>query len=123
MNYTLLIYESPASFALRTDPEKSADYWASWTPYAQALKDAGVFVGGSGLEPSDVATTVNLRSGGRRVQDGPYAATKEQLGGFFVIDVPHLDAAIEWSARCPIRPGDAIEVRPNLPSTIHGAQA
>jgi len=114
MNYTILIYETPASFALRSDPQKSEAYWARWPRYKQALVDAGVFVGGAGLQLPQTATTLRLHDGQRVVQDGPYAETKEQLAGYFLIDVPHLDAALDWAARCPVEPEDVVEVRPNL---------
>jgi hypothetical protein len=116
MNCTILIYESPADFAVRTDPdlEKRQAYWAAWPPYSKALKDAGVFVSGAGLQPPETATTLKFRDGQRLVQDGPYADTKEQLGGFFIIDVPNLDTALEWAARCPQMPGRVVEIRPNL---------
>jgi hypothetical protein len=58
-----------------------------------------------------------LKNGQREVHDGPFAETKEQLAGFFIIDVPHLDVALDWAARCPVMPGDAIEVRPCLART------
>lgn len=114
MNYTFLIYEDAAGFALRTDRDekKRTAYWSAWPPYAQALRDAGVFVDGAGLEPPQTAVT--LRDGAREVQDGPFADTKEQLGGYFIIDVPDLDAALEWAARIPAAPGSVIEVRPNV---------
>jgi hypothetical protein len=115
MNYTLLIYESKADFAIRNDPEKQQAYWAGWPHYVKALTDAGVFVSGASLQPPDSATTLQLRDGQRLVQDGPIADTKEQLGGFFVIDVPDLDTALDWAARCPVSPGRIVEVRPNMP--------
>jgi len=115
MNYTILIYESPADFAVRNDPEKQKAYWAAWPPYSKALKDAGVYVSGAGLQPPETATTLKFRDDQRIVQDGPYADTKEQLGGFIMINVPDLDAALDWAARCPRMPGRVIEVRPNLP--------
>ena len=116
MNYTVLIYETPEDFAVRNDPdpEKRDAYWAVWPAYTKALKDAGIFVGGAGLEPPETATTLKFREGKRLVQDGPYAETKEQLGGFYMIDVPDLDTALEWAARCPRAPGRVYEVRPNL---------
>jgi hypothetical protein len=115
MNYIIMIYEPASSFALRTDPEKSADYWARWPRYKQALVDAGVFVGGAGLELPATATVLKRGADGKRlIQDGPYADTKEQLGGFFIINVASLDAALEWAARCPLEPHDLIEVRPTL---------
>jgi hypothetical protein len=114
MNYTILIYEDSQAFALRTDPEKGPAYWAAWPAYTKALQDAGVLVGGAGLELPDTATTIRLRDDKRQVQDGPFADTKEQLGGFYIIDVPSLDAALEWGARVPAAAGSVIEVRPNL---------
>ena len=110
----MLIYENAAGFALRTDPHKSQAYWAAWPAYARALEEAGVMVGGAGLQLPETATTVQLRDGKRHVQDGPFADTKEQLGGYFVIDVPDLDTALDWAARVPAAPGSVIEVRPNL---------
>ena len=116
MKYTLLIYENAQSFALRTDSDakKREAYWAAWPAYAKALQDAGVMAGGAGLEPPQIATTFRLSDGQRVVQDGPYADTKEQLGGFFMIDVPDLDTALKWAARIPAATGSVIEVRPNL---------
>lgn len=116
MNYTILIYETAADFAVRNDPDpkKRAAYWAGWPPYSKALREAGVFVGGAGLQPPETATRLSLRDGKRHVQDGPYADTKEQLGGFYIINAPDLDAALDWAARVPQSPGRVIEVRPNL---------
>ncbi len=115
MNYALLFYLSPDEFAARTDPKKREAFWGSFVPYMKALRDAGVVVGGAGLEPPEAATTVRLRDGKRLVQDGPFAGTKEQLGGFFIINVPNLDAALDWAARYPAGAGGGVEVRPNLP--------
>src|SRR5277367_6863260 len=114
MNYSILIYETPDEFAARSDPARAQQSWERWPPYLKALRDAGIFVAGAGLEPPHTATTVALRNGERRVQDGPYADTKEQLGGLVVIDVPDLDTALDWAARCPTAPTGVIEVRPNL---------
>lgn len=114
MNYSILIYENAAGFALRTDPEKAQAYGAAWGAYSKALQDAGVVVGGAGLELPDTATTVRLHDGKRQVQDGPYADTKEQLAGFYIVNVPNLDTALDWAARVPGAPGSVIEVRPNL---------
>ena len=113
MHYTMLIYQTPEHFADRTDPAKRDAFWGAFRPYMQALQDAGIVVAGAGLEPPDTAATVRKDNGQRLVQDGPYADTKEQLGGFFILDVPDLDTALEWAARCPA--GAALEVRPNLP--------
>lgn len=110
MKYALIIYETPANMARRTGPDAAA-YWAGWTAYSQAAKDAGVAAGGAGLQPPSVATTVRIGLDKHTVQDGPYADSKELLGGFFIIDVPDLDSALKWAARAPT-PGGAVEVRP-----------
>lgn len=112
MHYTLLIYQTADDFAARSDPARHGAFWGAFLPYVKALQEAGVVVAGAGLEPPGAAATVRL-GGGRQVQDGPYADTKEQLGGFFVLDLPDMDAALDWAARCPV--GAAIEVRPALP--------
>lgn len=116
MNFSILIYETQADFAARNHPDatKREAYWSAWPAYVEALKQADVFVGGAGLQTPDTATTLRFRQDRRQVQDGPYADTKEQLGGFFIIDVPDLDTAMEWAARVPRSPGRVFEVRPNL---------
>jgi hypothetical protein len=114
MKYTLLIYENKAGFALHTDPEKQRDYWAAWPMYTKALQEAGIMAGGAGLELPGTATTVHLQNGKCHVQDGPYSDTKEQLGGYYIIDVPNLEAALEWAARVPAAPGSYVEVRRHL---------
>lgn len=115
MKYLLMIYESAAAFEARTGKDQPA-YMGAWQAYAEALKNSGHHVGGSGLEAPSTGTTVRLRGGERTVQDGPYADTKEQLGGFFIIDVPDLDVALDWAARCPAATDGVIEVRPVLGS-------
>lgn len=117
MQYALLFYQSPDEFAARTDPKKREAFWASFVPYMKALTEAGIVVAGAGLEPPDVATSIRLNGGKRQVQDGPFAEAKEQLGGFFIIDVPNLDVALEWAARYPAGPAGGVEVRPVLPQT------
>ena len=82
--------------------------------YTRALTEAGIMVGGAGLQPPPLATTIRQQNGKRQVQDGPFAETKEQLGGYYLIDVPNLDKALEWAARCPAAASGAVEVRPNL---------
>jgi hypothetical protein len=113
MHYTMLLYESREAFAARSDPRKQEAFMGSFLPYINALTDAGIVVASGGLQVPETATTIRRAGDQRQVQDGPYADTKEQLGGFFVIDVPDLDAALDWANRCPV--GVAIEVRPNLP--------
>ena len=115
MQYALLFNQSPVEFANRKDPEKHAIFWAAFDPYLKALRQSGVMVSGAGLAPPETATAIRERDGQRLVQDGPFADTKEQLGGFIVIEVPNFDAALEWAARYPAGPGGGVEVRPVLP--------
>jgi hypothetical protein len=110
-----MYYLSPDEFAARTDPARKDAFWDAFLPYAKALLNAGIVVGGAGLEPPETATSVRHHEGHRHVQDGPFAATKEQLGGFFIIDVPDLETALSWAARYPAAAGGGVEVRPNLP--------
>ena len=114
MKYTILVYESESELSARTDGARKDAYWGAYRAYTQALQSAGVMQGGAGLQPPPTATTVRLRDGKRQVQDGPYAETKEQLGGYYLIDVPSLDKALEWAARCPAAATGSVEVRPNL---------
>ena len=114
MKYTILVYENTADFTARTDGARRDAYWGAYRAYTKALADAGVMVGGAGLQPPPLATTVRLRDGKRQVQDGPFADTKEQLGGYYVIEVPGLDQALDWAARCPSAASGSVEVRPNL---------
>jgi len=114
MKYTVLIYENATDFSARTDEKRKDAYWGAYRAYTQALPEAGVMVGGAGLQPPPLATTVRLKHGKRQVQDGPFAEAKEQLGGYYVIDVPDLDRALDWASRCPAASTGAVEVRPNL---------
>lgn len=115
MHYSLLFYQTPEVFAAREDPEKRKAFHAAFIPYMKAMQDAGIVVAGAGLEKPETATSVRLGDDGHRVQDGPFADTKEQLAGFFIIDVPDLDTALKWASRYPAEPGFGVEVRPNLP--------
>lgn len=112
MKYAILIYETASDFEARNDPARSGPYWAGWMAYSQAVKD--VNTGGAPLQPASTATTVRLKDGRRLVQDGPYADTREQLAGFYLIEVPDLDTALEWAERCPASATGAVEVRPVL---------
>ena len=112
MHVTLLIYQTAEDVADRSRRETAAGYWAAWPDYIGALKAAGVFVDGAGLDPIATAKTVHLDDG--MVQDGPFADTHEQLGGYFLIDVPDMATAVTWAARAPKAKGRKVEVRPNL---------
>jgi hypothetical protein len=111
MQFALLIFESQEAFAARNCDE-SDPYLGAWRAYHKALVEAGVYAGGNPLQAPETGTTVRLKEGKRRVQDGPFADTKEQLGGFAILELPSLDAALDWAARCPAASGGAVEVRP-----------
>jgi hypothetical protein len=110
MKYALLVHQPTEVFERRDD--KAAI--AAGRAYGEALQAAGVFVAGAGLDSPQTSTTVSVREGKRHVHDGPYAETKEFLAGFGIIDVPNLDAALEWAARHPAAGFASIEVRPIL---------
>lgn len=111
MKYLLLIYGNEAAMLAATQ-EQSGQMHAAYGAYAEAMKKAGVVVGGERLRPTSDATSVRVAKGKTEVLNGPYAETKEQLGGYFMIDVPDLDAALSWAARCPGASRGTIEVRP-----------
>ncbi|MGQ0697850.1 MAG: YciI family protein [Panacagrimonas sp.] len=112
MKYAIVIYETADDFAARNSA-KAPEYWAPWKAYAAALGDT--LTGGACLQGPGTATTLSLRDGKRQVQDGPYAETKEQLGGVMLIEAANLDAALEWAARCPAAASGKVEVRPIVP--------
>ena len=111
MQYIILANETAEDFAKRDDPA----YWAAWSGYITALAESGVMTGASGLMPPHTATTLRMRDGDVVVEDGPFADSKEQLGGYFVVDVADLDAALDWARRCPSASSASVEVRPLLP--------
>jgi hypothetical protein len=115
MQYMLILNEAPEEFARRADPQEAPAYWGGWNAFIGAMAQAGVIVKGDGLHGPHAATTLRIRDGKRVVQDGPFADTKEQLGGYFVIDVPDLDAALDWAAKAPSALTASVEVRPVLP--------
>lgn len=114
MHYSILIFESSAGFAQRNDPEAAGGYWSGVQHYLEALRASGLFVAGAGLEPPDQAKSVRVEAARHVVQDGPYSDVKEQLGGLFIVDVPSMAEALDWARRFPHRPGQVVEVRPNL---------
>ena len=109
--YMLLIFSDPADGPAEGSPEAIAQ-WEAWGTYTQGLKDAGVFVSGEPLESPSTATTVAVRNGDRVVTDGPFAETKEWLGGFYVIEAPDLDAALDHASGMPNIAYGHVEVRP-----------
>ena len=115
MQYMLLLNEPESEFAKRNHPDHAGPYWGGWTAFIGAMAQAGIIVKGDGLQGPHTATTVRVRDGKRTVEDGPFAETKEQLGGYFVIEVPDLETALEWAARAPSASSASVEVRPVLP--------
>ena len=115
MHYMLMLNETAEEFARRTDPAQTGAYWGGWNAFIGAMAQAGVIVKGDGLQGPMLATTVRVVDGKRHVQDGPFADTKEQLGGYFVIDVPDLEAALDWAVKAPCALTGSVEVRPVLP--------
>jgi hypothetical protein len=115
MEYMLMFFESTAEGARRDDPAQAPAYWGAWSAYVGAMSASGCVKNGHGLEPPRTATTVRVAGGKRQVQDGPFADTREHIGGYFVIDVPSLDTALEWAARAPCASAGRVEVWPVMP--------
>ena len=111
MRYSLLLNYSEAGGA-EVSADDMAEWQAAFDAYAKSLDEAGVLLSADVLQPVAASTTVTLRNGSLQVQDGPFADTKEQLGGVFLIDVPDLDAALAWAEKCPAAQWGTIEIRP-----------
>jgi len=114
MEYLILIYGDERAYETITEAQLKAMY-QEYGSYTQDLIKAGVMRGGNELKPVATATTVRLRGGKVLSTDGPFAETKEQLGGYYLIDVPNLDDAVKWAAKCPGAKTGSIEVRPINP--------
>jgi hypothetical protein len=111
MKYLLMDYVLEKGWTELTEAEQ--EHWmGAYRAYMEAMKKAGVLKDASRLQPTSMATTVRMVSGKTQVLDGPYADTKEQLGGFHIIEVNDLDAAISWAARSPTALHGVVEVRP-----------
>jgi hypothetical protein len=115
MQFILQFRETPEERARPTDPAQAGAYWGGWKAYIGALAQSGAMVGGNVLRPPETATTLRVENGTRHVVDGPFADTKEQLAGFVLLEVPDLDAALDWAARAPCVTGGSVEIRPVLP--------
>lgn len=111
MKYALTIY-GDESAAENASPEEMGAVTQAYGQVTQEMQDAGVYVAGEGLYPTPTATTVRVRDDDRTVTDGPYAETKEQLGGFYLLDCKDLDEAIEWAAKIPGAQQGSVEIRP-----------
>ncbi|WP_169580894.1 MULTISPECIES: YciI family protein [Microbacterium] len=120
MRYSLLLHY-PEMTADDLGPEALAEGMREFDDYAKALEAAGVLRSAEVLQPSSATTTVTAADGRLRVQDGPFADTKEQLGGTFVIEVADLDEAIAWAGKAPVVAWGAIEIRPTATRFHDGA--
>ena len=114
MQYLLMLYADPSRFAGRTAAEQQQAIGA-YAAFNEALKQAGVLNNANRLRPGSDATTVRVNGSKTQVLNGPFADSREELGGYFLIDVPDLDAALAWAARCPGASDGAVEVRPVWP--------
>ena len=111
MQYMLLIYANEADM-LAASKETVGQMMAAYGAYTEAMTKAGVYLGSNRLQPIASASSVRVVDGKTKVLDGPYAETKEQLGGYYKIEAPDLDAALSWAARCPGASHGTVEVRP-----------
>lgn len=116
MKYMLMLYEPEGAYEGEAGQKTLADIIAQHMKLAEDLAAAGIEFSGEELQPTSSATTVRTdAAGAKSIHDGPFAETREQLGGYYVIDVPDLDAAIAWARKMPIIPGGKVEIRPVVP--------
>ncbi len=115
MQYMLLIYGDEKLWTNQSPADLQKSY-QEYIDYSEALAQSGAMVGGSELKPISTATTVRIASGKTTVTDGPFAETKEQLGGYYLIEAATLDEAIKWAERCPGAKWGSVEVRPLAPN-------
>ncbi|RTL71155.1 MAG: YciI family protein [Hyphomicrobiales bacterium] len=111
MQYLLLIHSEEGAFE-RLPKDVAAKGMADYEAYTEALRKAKILISSNRLRPSAVSSTVRYEGDKVRVKDGPFAETKEQIGGYYLIDVPDLDAALKWAGKCPGARHGAVEVRP-----------
>ena len=114
MQYLLMIYSKEGAWE-KLSPAEQQQGLAAYNAFTEALKKSGSLAGSNRLRGASTATTVRVANGKPQVQDGPYADTKEQLGGYYLIDVADLDAALAWAGRCPGASHGIVEVRPVWP--------
>jgi hypothetical protein len=112
MKYLLTLYGDESRWE-DVSPEDMQAGLQPWEDFGEELSAAGAFIAGEGLQPSSTATTVKITDGqDRPTTDGPFAETKEQLGGFYLLECDNLDDALEWAKKVPLQPGGSVEVRP-----------
>ena len=122
MQYLLLIHDDETKFE-RMSEQEMHDLLAEYGAFTAAIKDSGAYVGANRLSPVATAATVRIRDGEQVVTDGPFAETKEQLGGYYLIDTETLDEALEWAARIPSARTGSVEVRPLFAPMTTGVAA
>ncbi len=115
MQFMLVFNEPVEKSAERHDPQSAPGYWGAWTAYIGEMSQSGIVVSGNGLQGPETSTFVTLRNGKMHVQDGPFADSKERLGGYFIVETPDLDTALAWAAKSPAAAYGSVEVRPVLP--------
>src|SRR5436305_12258420 len=118
MQYAVLIYDEPAVWERMSEEERNA-VMGEYFGYSESLRSAGVYVDGNPLESASAATTVRVRDGQRLTTDGPFAETREVLGGYYILECDSSDDALAHAARCPSARFGSIEVRPvmQIPAT------
>ena len=112
MKFLILGNEAPEDFALRDNEGKFDAYMGEWYAFGGALREANAMEESAALQPPSSATVVSVRDGVRKVEDGPYPDTKEQLGGFCIIDAPDMDSAVAWGKKCPAANNGFVDVHP-----------
>jgi hypothetical protein len=122
MKYMLTIYGDPSEWDGAT-PEEGAQLMAAYEALDRELQEAGALLGGEALQRPETATTVRVRDGERLLTDGPFAETREQLGGFYLLECANLDEAIGWAAKIPNAADGSVEVRPVMDYEAAGAEA
>ena len=110
MKAMILAYEAPGDFAKRADKALYKAYTDSWYAFGGALEKAGILRNGAALQGPESATVLSMNGDRRVVEDGPYSDSKEQLGGFFVIEVASMDEAVDWAEKCPAAKGGRVDV-------------
>lgn len=118
MKYALLIYGEPGAREHAAPGHDGDGIIDSWLDYTAAIRDAGILLAAEQLRPVETATTTTGRTGERLLTDGPFIETKEHLLGFYLVDVPDLDAALRWAAKAPIMRYGSVEIRP----VVEGAE-
>lgn len=111
MKVMILAHEAPEDFAQRESKQTSGAYLGAWRAYGASLREAGAYLSGAALEAPSAATVVSVRNGVRKVEDGPFPDSKEQLVGFAVIEAADLAAAADWAAKCPAAKNGFVDVR------------